>query len=56
MPVFIDADPITGNACCDQLESAYSPETKAVMMAHALGNPFDLSKTLAFCRVRPLAG
>ena len=39
VPVFIDADPITGNACCDQLESAYSPgKTKAVMMAHALGN------------------
>ena len=40
VPVFIDADPITGNARCDQLEAAYSPgKTKAVMMAHALGNP-----------------
>ena len=51
VPVFIDADPITGNACCDQLEAAYSPgKTKAVMMAHALGNPFDLAATLAFCQ------
>lgn len=51
VPVFIDANPITGNACCDQLEDAYRPgKTKAVMMAHALGNPFDLSTTLAFCR------
>jgi CDP-6-deoxy-D-xylo-4-hexulose-3-dehydrase len=51
VPVFIDADPITGNARCDQLEQAYSPgKTKAVMMAHALGNPFDLATTLAFCR------
>jgi CDP-6-deoxy-D-xylo-4-hexulose-3-dehydrase len=51
VPVFIDADPITGNARCDQLEAAYSPgKTKAVMMAHALGNPFDLATTLAFCR------
>ncbi|MEB3353208.1 MAG: DegT/DnrJ/EryC1/StrS family aminotransferase, partial [Cyanobacteriota bacterium] len=51
VPVFIDADPITGNARCDQLEAAYSPDkTKAVMMAHALGNPFDLATTLAFCR------
>jgi CDP-6-deoxy-D-xylo-4-hexulose-3-dehydrase len=51
VPVFIDADPITGNARCDQLEAAYSPgKTKAVMMAHALGNPFDLASTLAFCR------
>ena len=51
VPVFIDADPITGNANCDQLEAAYRPgKTKAVMMAHALGNPFDLAATLAFCR------
>jgi len=51
VPVFIDADPITGNAKCDQLEMAYSPgKTKAVMMAHALGNPFDLATTLAFCQ------
>ncbi len=51
VPVFIDADPITGNARCDQLEAAYSPgKTKAVMMAHALGNPFDLAITLSFCR------
>jgi CDP-6-deoxy-D-xylo-4-hexulose-3-dehydrase len=51
VPVFIDADPITGNARCEQLEAAYSPgKTKAVMMAHALGNPFDLAITLAFCR------
>jgi len=51
VPVFIDADPITGNARVDQLELAYKPGiTKAVMMAHALGNPFDLATTLSFCR------
>lgn len=51
VPVFIDANPITGNARCDQLEAAYSPrKTKAVMLAHALGNPFDLASTLSFCR------
>jgi CDP-6-deoxy-D-xylo-4-hexulose-3-dehydrase len=51
VPVFIDADPITGNARCDQLDAAYCPgKTKAVMMAHALGNPFDLAVTLAFCQ------
>ena len=51
VPVFIDADPITGNARGDQLELAYrAGKTKAVMMAHALGNPFDLAATLAFCR------
>jgi len=51
VPVFIDADPITGNARCEQLEVAYQKgKTKAVMMAHALGNPFDLAAVLAFCR------
>ena len=51
IPVFIDADPITGNAKCEQLEEAFNPgKTKAVMMAHALGNPFNLLKTLEFCR------
>jgi len=50
-PVFIDADVITGNANCEQLEQAYKAgKTKAVMMAHALGNPFNLYKTLEFCR------
>ena len=48
--VFIDADPVTGNAHCEMLDEAYSPgKTKAVMMAHALGNPFDLAQTLSFC-------
>ena len=51
VPVFIDADPLTGNARCEELEAAYRPgKTKAVMMAHALGNPFDLAATLRFCR------
>jgi CDP-4-dehydro-6-deoxyglucose reductase, E1 len=51
IPVFIDANPITGNARVDQLESAYvEGKTKAVMMAHALGNPFDLATTLEFCK------
>jgi CDP-6-deoxy-D-xylo-4-hexulose-3-dehydrase len=49
--VFIDANPVTGNARCEQLEDAYvKGKTKAVMMAHALGNPFDLKTTLEFCR------
>ena len=51
VPVFIDADPNTGNAKCEQLEIAYKPgKTKAVMMAHALGNPFELIKTIEFCK------
>ena len=51
IPVFIDADPVTGNADMDMLESAHVPgKTKAVMMAHALGNPFEIIKVLRFCR------
>ena len=50
-PVFIDADVVTGNANCDQLEKAYKKgKTKGVMMAHALGNPFNIAKTLEFCK------
>lgn len=51
VPVFIDNNPETGNLRVDQLEAAYSPgKTKAVMIAHALGNPFDLGAVLTFCR------
>jgi CDP-6-deoxy-D-xylo-4-hexulose-3-dehydrase len=51
VPVFIDAKTVTGNADCSLLEAAYSPgKTKAVMMAHALGNPFELVTVLAFCQ------
>ena len=53
--VFIDADPVTGNARIDQLADAYRPgKTKAVMMAHALGNPFDLAETIRFCEEHDL--
>jgi CDP-6-deoxy-D-xylo-4-hexulose-3-dehydrase len=51
VPVFIDNDPVSGNIRVDQLESAYvAGKTKAVMIAHALGNPFDVGAVLAFCR------
>lgn len=51
VPVFIDNDPITGNLDPTQLELAYVPgKTKAVMVAHTLGNPFDLAAVLRFCR------
>lgn len=51
IPVFIDNDPITGNVCVKQFEAAYvAGKTKAVMIAHALGNPFDVVAVLEFCR------
>lgn len=50
VPVFVDNDPVTGNVRVDQLEDAYvEGRTKAVMMAHTLGNPFDLETVTAFC-------
>jgi len=53
--VFIDTNPETGNAWVESLEAAYRPgKTKAVMMAHALGNPFDLAAVLEFCHKHDL--
>jgi CDP-6-deoxy-D-xylo-4-hexulose-3-dehydrase len=49
--VFLDNDPATGNIRADLLEQAFCEgKTKAVMIAHALGNPFDLATVLEFCR------
>jgi CDP-6-deoxy-D-xylo-4-hexulose-3-dehydrase len=51
VPVFIDNDPATLNGRPDQLEAAFTPgKTKAVLMAHTLGNPFDLAAVTAFCQ------
>ena len=55
VPVFVDNDPVTGNLRVDQLEAAFVPgRTKAVMVAHTLGNPFDLGEVLRFCREKGL--
>ena len=55
VPVFLDNDPVTGNLRPEQLESAFvAGKTKAVMIAHALGNPFDLGAVLEFCRKHDL--
>lgn len=51
VPVFIDNDPATANLRPELLEASFAPnKTKAVMLAHALGNPFDLATVLEFCR------
>ena len=49
VPVFVDVDIPTYNIDCSQLEAALSNETKAVMLAHTLGNPFDLKAVKTFC-------
>ena len=55
IPVFVDNDPATGNIRADQLEAAFRQgKTKAVMIASALGNPFDVASVLEFCRKHDL--
>ncbi len=49
VPVFVDVTLPTYNIDCSQLESARSERTKAVMVAHTLGNPFDLQAVKDFC-------
>ncbi|MEY2921651.1 MAG: hypothetical protein RL108_260 [Bacteroidota bacterium] len=46
IPVFIDVDIATHNVKVDMLEEAVSPKTKAIMIAHSLGNPFDLDEVM----------
>lgn len=49
IPVFVDITLPTYNIDCSQLENALSQKTKAVMLAHTLGNPFDLKAVKSFC-------
>lgn len=49
IPVFLDITVPQYNIDVEKLEEAISPKTKAVMIAHTLGNPFDLSAIKEFC-------
>ncbi|HEY6871440.1 MAG TPA: lipopolysaccharide biosynthesis protein RfbH [Geobacteraceae bacterium] len=49
VPVFVDVSFPTYNVDCAQLEQALSKKTRGVMLAHTLGNPFDLRQVKAFC-------
>lgn len=49
VPVFVDMDLKYANINASQLELALSSKTKAVMIAHTLGNPFDIKVVKAFC-------
>ena len=49
VPVFLDITLPGYNIDCTMLESALSEKTKAVMLAHTLGNPFDLQTVRDFC-------
>ncbi len=50
IPVYVDVDPETYVAIDEQLEAAISPKTRAIMMAHTLGNPFNLDKVQALTK------
>jgi CDP-6-deoxy-D-xylo-4-hexulose-3-dehydrase len=54
VPVFVDATLPQYNIDVSQLESACSERTKAVMLAHTLGNPFNIAAVKAFCEKRSL--
>lgn len=50
IPVFVDIDPSTHNIDASKIEAAISPKTKAIMLAHSLGNPFNLDVVTALCK------
>jgi CDP-4-dehydro-6-deoxyglucose reductase, E1 len=49
IPVFVDIDLGTHNIDVNLIEAAITPKTKAIMLAHTLGNPYNLEKVKALC-------
>ena len=49
VPVFVDVELVYANIDVNELEKALSPKTKAIMIAHSLGNPFNLRAVKDFC-------
>lgn len=54
VPVFIDVDIPTYNIIAERIEAAISPKTKAIMIAHTLGNPFNLEVVMALAKKHQL--
>ena len=50
IPVFCDVDIETYNIDIEQLKDAISPKTKAIMLAHTLGNPFNINEVRRICK------
>lgn len=50
VPVFVDVDALTHNIDASKIEAAIGPKTKAIMLAHSLGNPFNLDVVTALCK------
>jgi CDP-6-deoxy-D-xylo-4-hexulose-3-dehydrase len=54
VPVFVDVDLATHNIDASKVEAAIGPKTKAIMLAHSLGNPFNLEVITALCKQHKL--
>jgi len=50
VPVFVDVDFLTHNIDASKIEAAIGPKTKAIMLAHSLGNPFNLDAVTDLCK------
>lgn len=50
VPVFVDVDRLTHNIDASKIEAAITPRTKAIMLAHSLGNPFNLDVVTELCK------
>jgi len=54
VPVFVDVELATHNIDASKIEAAITPKTKAIMLAHSLGNPFNLDVVTALCKKHKL--
>lgn len=54
IPVFVDVEIGTYNIKIDELEKAFSEKTKAIMIAHTLGNPFNIEAIMSFAKKNKL--
>jgi len=54
VPVFVDVDPRTYNIDVSKIEAAIGPKTKAIMLAHTLGNPFNIDVVTTLCKKHKL--
>lgn len=54
VPVFVDVEPTTYNVNLDRLEAAITDRTRAIVIAHTLGNPFRVAEIAALCKQHDL--
>ncbi len=54
IPVFVDVDEQTLNTTLELVKNAFTPKTRAVVLAHTLGNPFPVKEISEFCKANNL--